>query len=350
MSVPVYYSGPGKVYYKSPVTNTVIGFQPEGENGPCSFSLEEKTTERGASMYGQLFETLDDQVVKITVSPFDNWSLLPILFPTYLGVTTLGTNGGTGSLAIGTSPHDPTNAGTIYPAGVYVPDGRQYNAVRAAITKHPSMKLGAGDKLFGGIELTGLGQLSVSSAIGLPGSASNGWIMSTSESVTTGAPITETGATDPDTTGFGTADFAQTHWTGNWGASAITGFDNMEAEQGWDLMPEIKYQTYTVQKISRIMKLISARFMIKARIVGPSHTNLLAKILTHSSGALLVEGTAKDLVLTGSNGKTITLKNCEVKNAPFTFGGTSLNTGEIAFVQTIPVTGGAASPSLVFSA
>ena len=327
-----FYSGPGKVYLGT------VGFQPEGVNGAISAHVEEKTTVRGSAMYGEVFETLDDVTGKITTTPFDNWNLLPTLFPTYLGVTTaVGTGFGAGLLAIGTNPF----TGTKVPVGVYTPDGRLYNFVRGALTKHPTMKFLPGAALFGGIELSAFGDLTLQPA-------TDAFLIGASNAV----PVTESGATDPDTTGFTIVDYGQSHWTGAWGS--ITGFTGLEAEDGWELVPEVKYNTFAVQKVSRLMKLASSRFMIKGRLVGPTHTQLLGKVLAHTHGGILAEGASTNFVLTGTNGKTVTLVNAEIKTAPFEFGGTKLNLGEIAFVTKMAITSSAGvvtvPPQLLFSA
>ena len=319
------YAGPGKVYIGT------LGLQPDGVNGAIKATVDEKTSVRASAMYGEMFETLDDVTGKITTTPFDNWNLLPTLLPTFLGVTTaVGTGFGSGVLAIGTNPF----TGTKVPVGVYTPDGRLYNFVRGAITKHPAMKFLPGAPLFSEIEISALGDLAKN-----PGD---------SAFLITGNAITESGATDPDTTGFGVADYGQTHWTAAWGS--IAGFTGMEAEDGWELVSDVKYNFYTVQKVTRLAKLSSARFMLKGRIVGPTHTQLLGKVLAHTSGGILTEGSSTDLVLTGSNSKAVTLKNCEVKGAGFEFGGTKLGTGEIGFVTNVVVSGGVAPASLIFSA
>lgn len=377
-TLPIYYAGPGKVFWKAPYSggSALIGLQPTDVNGQITCSVDMKTTPRGTAMYGELFETLDDVTGKIGMTPFDNWSLLPYLFPWYLGVTTAGTNGGTGLLQVGTSPHDPTNAGLIYGAGVWTSDQREYSFNRAALTKHPTMKFCPGEKLFGAVEFSALGQLVIGGATtaALPGQ--EGFLMGAVQGTSVGNPISESApasgalgagtATDPDATGFTISDFAQTHWTGTWGPSGspFTGFGALEAEDGWDLVPDVKYNSYTVQKVTRVMKLSSSRFMMKGRIVGMSHTQLLSYILGASgsggygSGSIITQSPSASLVLTGSNGKTVTLANVSVKTAPFEFGSTKLNLGEVGFVTEMLVTNAGpnsgsavgAVPSLTFSA
>jgi hypothetical protein len=124
----------------------------------------------------------------------------------------------------------------------------------------------------------------------------------------------------------------------------------MEAEDYFQLVPDVKYQFYTVQKLTRIAKLVSARFMVKFRPVGPTQTQLIGKIAAHSTGAQLVEGTATDFVMSGPFSKTVTLKNCEIFGAGFEFGGTRLGSGDVGMVTSLTFSGGQPGPQLIFSA
>ena len=203
-----YYAGPGSVYFGT------IGFQPEGANGAITAAIEEKTSVRGSAQFGDMFETADDASGKVTFVPFDSWSLLPVLFPAYLGVTT---SAGAGSLAVGTNPFDPTNANISTPCGVWTSDTRLYDFVRGAITKHPNLKFLPGAPLFGSTEITAFGDLTKS--------------MGDNSFLVNANAITETGAASPITTNpFAIADYGQSHWTAAWGA--INGFVGMEAEDG----------------------------------------------------------------------------------------------------------------------
>lgn len=347
MLANTYYSGPGKAYFGT------AGFQPNGANGEATFAIDEKTDVRGSAQGGELFETLADQVGKITTVPFDNWNLLPTLFPKYLGVTTAaGTGNGAGALAIGVDPFNPTGAQPAVntPCGVIATDGSEYPFLRGAITKHPTINLLPGAPMYSQIEITALGVLGI-----YPGTI--GFLMPA-------MGITETGGVDPDAVGFGIADYGQSHWsldpTVGWG----TIFGPAEGEDGIQIVPDVKYNIIPVQKVSRVARLSSVRFMAKMRLAttqAGSHSTLIAKILAHTSGGVLSEGTLAgggtplDLKIIGQNGKFVQLVNCEVKGAGFSFGGTKLRLGDVGFVTTlvptaVPAAQSTYHPSLIFSA
>ena len=321
-----YYTGPGKVYYNS------VGLQANGAQGQITFAITEKTTEAGTSQFGRVGETLDDVTGEISLTPFDNWGLLATLFPTFLGVTTAG---GTGALVIGTRPHTASNVS----AKVWTPDGRIYNFVRAAITGHPTLTLGSGQPLFGAIKITALGDTTKN-----PGDSS--FLLASNA-------ITESAGSDPGGA-MTMADFIRGKWTAAWGTLAGFGGDGgsaLEAEDGWQLVPDIKYSARTVQKVTRHMVLDSVAFMVKGRPVGPTQTQIAGALLAHTAGSRFGAGAnAADLVLTGPSSKTITLKQSEIKGAGFEFGGTKLGNGEIGFVTAMTFTTGAAQPLVVFSA
>lgn len=327
-----YYTGPAKVYLGS----NSVALQANGANGQVKFNINEKTADAGTAMFGKIAETLDDQTGEIDVTPFDSWSLLPSLFPPFLGVTTAsGTGNGAGVLAIGTRPHGSTNT----TSKIYTPDGRLYVPVRTAVTGHPTLKLNSGEGLYGPVKISCLGDPTKN-----PGD---------SEFLLTGNAITETGATDPGGV-FSMADFIRGRWFGAWGTLAGFGGDGgsaMEGEDGWEIVPDIKYSPRLVQKVTRHMVLESVSFMAKARLVGPTQTQIAAAILAHTAGSRFGAGTnAAPLILTGPSGKTITLNQSEIKGTGFEFGGTKLGNGEIGFVCSMTFTTGAPQPLLVFSA
>lgn len=343
MSAPTLYSGPGQVAMASQGSTYIL--QAEGENGAVKLGWVGKRTKRMSAMFGLHKSTLDDAMVKLDITPFDSWALLPALYPPYLGITTAG--GTTSAFLNGIRPHDfaAGTAGAVSANGkaattVYTNDGRLYNIVRSAITKHPGMKLGVGQPLFTGMEITGLADAAV--ALGASGA------------IIAGNAITESGGSNNALVGsvpaYGVPDFINGHWTGAWGS--VTGYTALDAEDGWELTVEAKYSPLMVQKRTYHFKLDSVEVTVKARLTGPTHTQLLGKIAAQTLGSVLTEGSATDLVLTGPGSKTITLKDCEVffEGDGFEFGGTKLGTGSVVFVTQTDFTTGVPGPYLEFSA
>ena len=60
-----------------------------------------------------------------------------------------------------------------------------------------------------------------------------------------------------------------------------------------------------------------------------------------------LSGMAADLVITGAQTVSVTVKNAALKTAGFVFGGNALRNGEIGFVSTINVSSGTATAALV---
>jgi hypothetical protein len=311
------YAGPGKVYLNS------IALQPEGENGPIKIELKEETAEIAAAMFGRIGEQIVNQTAEITCKPFDNWGSLATLFPPRIGVTV---GAGAAALVIGGRPHGAADL----PTKIWTPDGRIYEALRTAVVGHPSLHLGIGKALFGDCKISCLGAGSV--AMG-----SSGYLFAANA-------ITETAGSDPGGT-MTMADFIRGAWTGAWGA--VTGFTTIEAEDEWAIESSVKYSELKVQGRTVAMKLDSVGFMAKVKPFGPTHTQILGQVGEHTHGQRL--GSA-DLVLTGPSAKTITLENAEIRGAGFSFGGTTLGTDEVGFVNEMSFSAGAATSLLTFSA
>lgn len=334
MSAQTLYSGPGKVRHSHALGNFV--FHAEGENGQVKLAVLEKRTARSSATFGYQRSTLDDQLMELTFTPFESWALLPVLFPTYLGVTSGTSGANAGKLVVGTRPHDfaanLVNGHAL--STVWTPDQRLYSLYRTAITQHPNMKLGVGQPLFEGAKITGLWD---AAAPTYPGGTAANFLQY------------QTGIADPDTTGF-TPDFVNGHWLATWGSD--TNFANMEVEDFWTLSVSAKYSPLTVQKLTRHMKLDSVEFMIKGRVAGPTHDELLGYVLAHTLGGTITGTNAGTVVLSGPSNKTITLNDAELflDNQGFEFGGTKLGTGEVAFVTKLDFSAGAPTPALIFSA
>lgn len=308
------YAGPGKVFLNN------VGLQAEGENGPIRAVINEDTAEYAAAMFGRIGEQLRDQTAEITTRPFDNWSLMSTLYPRRIGVTTRSS---TGALSVGDRPHGASDI----PAKIWAPDGRLYTFFRTAVVGHPTMHLGIGKALFGDCTINAIG--ATNSLLGDPL-----YMMSVVESAA------------PDPGGAMTMDdFVRTSWTGTWGT--LTGFDAIQAEEEWTVDVAAKYSYLKVQGRTLAAKLDSVNCMARCRPYGPTHTQIMARLAAHKHGQRLFQA---DLTLTSLAGlKTITLKNAEVKGGGFEFGGTTLGTGEIAFVNEIVFSAGIPQPGLIIS-
>jgi hypothetical protein len=327
-----FYTGPAKTF----LGVNSVALQANGASGAVKATIQTKTADAGTGQFGKIGEIVTDILAEIDVTPFDSWHLLPTLLPPWLGVTTAsGTGAAAGALVIGTRPHGAANQ----PCKIFTPDGRLYNFVRAAITGHPSLKLSSSEPLFGGVKITALGDPTL-----LAGA--NGFLLA-------GNGITETGGADPGDP-FTLGDFVRGRWTGAWGILAGFGGDAasvLEGEDGWEIVPEIKYHAVTVQGLTRHMVLDSVSFMAKCRPVGPTQSEIAGALLAYTLGQRLgASANVADLVLTGPNAKTITLKNCDLKGAGFEFGGTKLGNGELGWVAGMTFNTGAPQPELIFSA
>ena len=326
------YAGPGKLYLDG------VAYQANETNGQISAKTVQDIDPVGQAMHGRIGYLQGNVMETIDLTPFSNWALLPKLFPTWLGVTT-GAN--TGALVIGQQPHNPMTAGVRAAdvvGKIWSPDGRLYTFPRCAITKHPDVNLGANKSLFGAMQVTNL--IAAGKKIGDAAAFHT---------------VTESAAADPGGQ-FITSDFEAGAWFGAWGTVAGFGGDGgdaLEGEEGFTLSTAVKYSPLTVQKLVRAYKLDEVYFMVKLRPFGPTHTQITTNIGINSGrtlGAFVPTGNAADLILTGPNAKTVTLKSADIVGAGFDFGGTKLGSGEIGFVHKVTFTTGAPNPSLIFSA
>ncbi len=152
------YAGPGKVYMSAKA------LWPEGENGEIKAEVKQQAVDLASGFFGRVTALQGDAQAIISLTPFDNWSALPLLFPAYLGVSVGAT---TGALVIGTRPHNVAG-GSDVPAEIWTPDGRSYSFPRAAVTKHPDLHLAINKPLFGPVEIACL--IATGSSLGGSGS------------------------------------------------------------------------------------------------------------------------------------------------------------------------------------
>lgn len=350
----VIYSGPGKVYFNAK------SFHAQGENGQVKMTLEQKTAAVAQAELGRASETFEDVNAKISVTPFDDYSLLATLFPKNLGVSapTL-----TGALKIGAYAHDAsfvtsgaTNTSALVPLDVWCADGSEYFLVRGAITKHPDIMLGASTPLFGSCEFTCIGDPTK-----MPGDS--GYLFAATPMSGLLEPAGSDGSAnaDPDAS-FAWTNFVRERWTGVYGTlsgttiTPLTGFGDvtpMESEDSWTISVNAKYSPIYVQKILKHMKLDSVEVVAKCKLVGPTHSQILATMLapatSRPSGSRMANQTYGLQLMSAGTSKKVTLMNCELKGAGITTGGTNIRAGEVGFVSAYTFTSGAANPILTFA-
>lgn len=321
------YTGPGKVYFGAKA------LWPQGEAGQITANVNQQADKVAAAMHGRVSATQGDGTATISLTPFDNWGALPVLFPAFLGVKVGAT---AAALSIGTRAHDVAGGGDT-PAKIWTNDGRLYTFPAAAITKHPDLHLGVDKPLYGPIELTAIG-----AAAKLMGDAGFLYALASAQA-DPGGQMT-------------LADFVRGRWTGVYEVLAGFGGDGgavMEAEEEWTITSDVKYQAVSVQKQTRAMWLTSVEFMVKCRPYGPTQAQIDAAIALNNGrvlGSRFASGSAVDLVLTGPGAKTITLKNADAVGAGFEFGGSKLGNGEVGFINSMTFAGGVPASLIEFSA
>jgi hypothetical protein len=322
MASETLYAGPAKVY------RGTTAFFPESENGEVKFDIEQERVPVASGMHGLLRYQQKDVTGKITLKPFDNWGILPQIFPASVGASQGLT---AGALVIGTKG---MGLGTVVPCKIWVPgDGRLYTAACSMVYKPPQMHLGATKALFDTMVIMTMGD--PAKAMGAAGFHHT---------------ITESAAADPGGN-MTMTDFIRESWTAAWGGAGLTGV-TLEAEEEFVLVPEIKWNDYKLQGCTRLVKLASVSYMVKGRLVGPTHTQIDTAIGINAGrtlGSSFAES-GHDLILTSTSGKVITLKNADAVGTGFEFGGTKLGTGETGFVNAMTLTTGAADPLITFSA
>lgn len=324
------YAGTGKFYMGT------HALWPDAESGSIVAKVEQEAIDVASGFYGRMASVQGGAMVSIDTTPYADWSLLPVLFPAYLGVSiALTPTAQTGLVAIGTQPHGAADV----PGKIWTPDGRLYSFPRVGIIQHPGIHLGVDKSFFGPVKLAAI--IATGKKMGDAGAFYT---------------LTATGATDPG--GSFTLTVPQGAWTGVWGTVAGfgggTGDSPIEAEDEWVISCEAKYTPRPVQKLIRCYTLDSVKFMAKCRPFGPTQAQLDSAIGLNNGrllGSQIANSTtAHDLVLSGPASHVITLTSADVVGAGFEFGGTKLGNGEIGFVNTMQFTGGVPQPLLTFSA
>ncbi len=267
-----------------------------------------------AALYGEMDEVYTDLVVKGTGTPltYDNLAVLwPYLQPV-IGQRIFG------------------NADT---ALQWLSNNGDVITVRAgAVTKMPDLILG--------VEKAGIGPMEFCGVVGngLEASASNSYYtMATGQAFTPPA--------------VSAAKIPRQKYTAAWGSAA--GFTSFQAQEEWTITHELKLAPVRIQGRTVDLKILSYRCMAKCLPAEPTMAQIDAALGAQGQLAqgqkLSTNPSTADLVITGAQTVSVTVKAAALKTAGFVFGGKPLRNGEIGFVSTINVSSGTATAALVLA-
>jgi len=108
------------------------------------------------------------------------------------------------------------------------------------------------------------------------------------------------------------------------------GFQRFQAQEAWTITHELKLAPVKIQGRTVDMKITSYRAMAKCMPAEPTMANIDAALLAQGGAALhgaRLSSTAADLVITGAQTVSVTVKNAALKTAGFVFGGKACGTG-----------------------
>jgi hypothetical protein len=265
-----------------------------------------------AALIGIVDETVSDLAIRCTGTPL-TWTSLSTLFP-YLTPT------------VGQRLYGDTDKPLTWAAN----NGDVFTIASAAVTKMPDLTLGGEKDIIGPVEFTGL----IANGDD-PENANSYYTIATGQSFS--APALDT------------TKLTRQRYTAAWGS--FTGFTSFQAQDTWTISHELELNPVKIQGRTVDMTVGSYRCMAKCMPAEPTMANIDAALLIQGTGAKQgrrLSANSADLVITGQNTVSITLKNAGLKTAGFVFGGKPLRNGELGWVSNW-VTGSPATFGAVIS-
>ena len=255
--------------------------------------LETATGDVPSSVSGTLDTIKTDQVGRIRLTPCGVLSddILDILFPDVFRTPSIGAS------VFGSAD---------VPLAVHSVAGTKVTFVNAALTKMPNILLSPVKTAFGEVEFTAL--------LGLGKAPGDTNAIFTSASATYDA-----GGPDPD--GIVGVQYAAT-----FGSLSIA-----DTADGWTVTPEVTLEPVQTDLLGTVDYTIAGvSVTATCTPLGLTEAQILAALpITKGRGASLA-GT-NDLVIAGTGGLTVTLKNATMVTGPLQWGNTTLRAGEVAF-------------------
>lgn len=147
---------------------------------------------------------------------------------------------------------------------------------------------------------------------------------------------------------FDKADIKSVPYTAAWGATSP--WDDIKTANGWTIDFDLGMEPVIEDSEGTIDYLLtSVTCRATCQPLGLSEANILDGLKVQGTGNALGSSirTANDLVITGTGGLTVTLKEAALVTAPLRWGNTSLRAGEIQFVSHRSISSG--TPGAIFS-
>jgi hypothetical protein len=284
--------GPGTVTYDS-----VQVFDRDGIDA----SLDISTFEVPTSMFGNVDTRRQDIIGKVSCTPCGAVSagLLAMLYP--YGNPTLGSSLG---------------GAADKPISIHSLAGTKVTFVSGFLSAMPSLRLSARETLFGGaaewtaILGNGLARTGVDPVVPFYSSASQAWAGTFDKADIKSKPISAAwGSTSP------------------WAAISTTDGWTIDFEMGME--PVIEDGSGTIDFL-----LTSVTARARCRPIGITEAQVLAALNLQGATGGIGDSmrSANDLVLIGTGGLTVTLKEAALMEGPLRWGNTDLRAGELGFV------------------
>lgn len=276
--------------------------------GDISLELGVETFEVATALHGKVDERVVTRVARVRFTPDGQYESLGVVWP--YGAMNLG---------------DSVFGATDLPLVIKTKDGKTLTFAAAAVTRMPSLNLGATKTILGDIEFTCLG------------ADNTAWTAANSL-------VTTATAAFSDTT-FDPASIVTQPYTGVWGVSAP--WSSIATFDGWTVDFDLQMAPVTTDAEGIVdMTFQSLAVTAKCRPVGVTEANVIAALKLQDTGnarGRSLQTGSNDLVISNT-GVTVTVKSAQLKAGPLLFGSGTPRVGELTWVATRKFTAGAASP------
>ncbi len=291
--------GPGSVIY---------GGQTFFDADGISADIESGTNEVPSSISGPISTIKTDQTGKITFTPCGQLSaaLLQILFPY-------------GSASIGSSASRDPATPADRPLVIHSLAGTKVTFTHAVLSKMPELRLSPIRTAFGSAEF--------SACVGLGKAPTD-----TAALYAVAAQAYAAGALDP--TGI----------TGVQYAATFGDLDILDTTEGWTVTPEVTLEPVVTDLLGTIdWTVASVGCTATCTPLGLTEAQILAALPVAQARGTAIGG-EDDLVITGTDGLTVTLKGASLVRGPLNWGNTALRAGELQFTAHRSFSNGAPGP------